>query len=92
MRSPLSGQYTNEDGAKAGGVPSSWRPVYSSADNATRAQGVRDSSANDSSAAAASAGVPSAPSSPEPAQSGALAVPPSLQVRALLVKVIKKCD
>lgn len=81
-RSPFPGQY-----GAAGNVPSSWRPRYSSAGNATR--GVQDNSANDSSAATAataSAGIPSVPSAPggpgapEPAQGASLAVPPSTQV------------
>lgn len=98
-RSPYQGDYSAEDGPKAGGIPASWRPRYSSADNATR---LADSSANDSSSVTAAAAggpaprkasppatavVPPLPGSPAPAQAGPLAVPPSMQVRESLYSI-----
>ncbi len=77
MRSPLPGQQVSDAGGKAGDIPTSWRPRYSStSSNATR--GVQDSSAGDS--AATSAEEPPGPGGPMPAHPRPLAVPPSVQV------------
>ncbi|BDA45353.1 probable extracellular serine proteinase at N-terminal half [Coccomyxa sp. Obi] len=75
IRSPLPGQQVADAAGKAGNIPTSWRPRYSSTDNVTR--GVQDSSAGDS--AATSAEDPPGPGGPVPAQPRPLAVPPSVQ-------------